>query len=386
MFISDTHLPQCLPAEAYRDTDWYGRELNDVLLSHWHLLATIHQFKKEGSFVTRELFGHPLLLRKQDGEIRGFLNVCAHRFSRVEIRECGHSDVIRCPYHGWEYDGVTGDTRKIPDAPSFRPLKKGELGLKGVRVETCGGLVFVCLEENVKPLKEYLGDLWDILEARTGSESAVVAHTVDRSVCNWKIALENTLESYHVGFVHKKYLGDTPQEVDCTHQMRPDWTYFEGPGNESKLFQVLQQFLLNRIGKKSDIRYSHTFAYPTLTFGRVDGVTIFWVYIPVDVDHVELRTIVFCYQADSGLRRFWNLGLRLLAKGEAMFWRNVVNQDMALLPDIYRGAKSPSLPSSGLISRREERIPHFQKWILQQMGENISEVSEPDTRNSVCNN
>ena len=386
MFISDTHLPQCLPAVTYREPTWYERELDAVLLPSWHLVATTHEFRQEGSFVTRELLGHPILLRKQAGEVHGFINACAHRFSRLASKSSGHCDVICCPYHGWEYDGVSGDTKKIPDAPSFRPLKKGQLGLRVVRVATCGSLVFVCLDESSDSLQAYLGDAWDLLESRTGSESALVAHTSEESVCNWKIALENTLESYHVGFVHKKFLGDTPEEVDCSHAINPSWTYFEGPGNGSKLFQRVQTFLLDRIGKKIDLRYSHTFHYPTLTYGRVDGITIFWVYTPVKHDRVELRTLAFCHQADSGLRRFWNLGLRILAKAEAIFWRNVVNQDMRLLPEIYRGAKSPILPGSGLISRREERIPAFQQWILQKMGEKTEEVSEPATRNSVCNN
>ena len=189
-------------------------------------------------------------------------------------------------------------------------------------------------------LREYLGDLWKLFKSRTGRPSAMVAHTIDQSVCNWKSALENTLESYHVGLVHKKYLGDSPEGLDCAHVMQPDGTYFEGPENERKIFQIVQRFLLARIGKETDVRYSHTHIYPTLTFGRVDGITIFWIYIPVALDRLELRTIACCHQSDSGLRRFWNFGLRLLAKCEALFWRKVVNQDMALLPDIYRGAKS----------------------------------------------
>ena len=56
MFLSDTHLPQCLPADSYRDSDWYQRELEDILKPSWHLVATTQEFKKEGSFVTRELF------------------------------------------------------------------------------------------------------------------------------------------------------------------------------------------------------------------------------------------------------------------------------------------------------------------------------------------
>ena len=52
MFLSDTHLPQLLPVEAYCDEKWYAKEVSDVLLPGWHAVATTNQFPKSGSFIT----------------------------------------------------------------------------------------------------------------------------------------------------------------------------------------------------------------------------------------------------------------------------------------------------------------------------------------------
>jgi phenylpropionate dioxygenase-like ring-hydroxylating dioxygenase large terminal subunit len=71
----------------------------------------------------------PLLVRNFGGETQSFLNVCAHRFCEIASEKCGHQQQFACQYHGWEYD-ETGNTRRIPDAPSFKPMEKGLLGLK----------------------------------------------------------------------------------------------------------------------------------------------------------------------------------------------------------------------------------------------------------------
>jgi hypothetical protein len=56
----------------------------------------------------------------------------------------------------------------------------------------------------------------------------------------------------------------------------------------------------------------------------------------------------------------------------------VWGEDLQLLPKVQKGALSVEHPGSGLISRREERIPHFQRWLLTQLGisENQSELGQ----------
>ena len=58
-----------------------------------------------GSFLVRDVLGESVLLvRGRDDEIRAFYNVCRHRGTAVEERECGTAVRFQCPYHAWIYD------------------------------------------------------------------------------------------------------------------------------------------------------------------------------------------------------------------------------------------------------------------------------------------
>jgi hypothetical protein len=50
---------------------------------------------------------------------------------------------------------------------------------------------------------------------------------------------------------------------------------------------------------------------------------------------------------------------------------------VAILPQVQAGIESPRHPGPGLISRREERITHFQGWLLERMGLGAAEVESP---------
>src|ERR1700722_11125229 len=123
MFLADSHLPQILPREAYFSRQWLDREIESVFLPAWHLVGLTSELKREGDYFTCSLFGRPLIVCLLDGEFRAFLNVCAHRFALLTSKPCGNNPTLRCQYHGWEYDSQ-GRTRKIPDAPNFRPLER----------------------------------------------------------------------------------------------------------------------------------------------------------------------------------------------------------------------------------------------------------------------
>jgi hypothetical protein len=46
----------------------------------------------------------------------------------------------------------------------------------------------------------------------------------------------------------------------------------------------------------------------------------------------------------------------------------VWQEDLRLYPDLQAGVTNPVLPGPGLLSRREERIHHFQRWIADRVG------------------
>ena len=64
-----------------------------------------------GDWMTHDYAGVPILLvRRADGSLGAFLNVCRHRGARV-AEGCGNgARSFSCPYHGWTYglDGSPG--------------------------------------------------------------------------------------------------------------------------------------------------------------------------------------------------------------------------------------------------------------------------------------
>jgi hypothetical protein len=107
-------------------------------------------------------------------------------------RPCGHfAENIKCQYHGWEYD-CTGNTRKIPDAKSFKPMEKGTLGLTKFRCETAGQLVFVTLDDDAPPLAEFLGEyLFDLCGRWFSADHRLTVPLDIDHECNWKVVVEN---------------------------------------------------------------------------------------------------------------------------------------------------------------------------------------------------
>src|SRR5688572_8444021 len=127
MFIHETHLPQVLTPEEYTSEDHLDKEMGAMFHDSWQFVGTLTDIPNDGDYFTFDLFGKPLIVWNQGGEIHAFLNVCPHRFSMLTHHKCGHSkERLTCQYHGWEFD-ETGNTRKIPDARSFKPMKQGEL-------------------------------------------------------------------------------------------------------------------------------------------------------------------------------------------------------------------------------------------------------------------
>ena len=80
------------------------------------------------------LYRQPILLvRRGDGTLGAFLNVCRHRGARV-AEGCGAgSRGFSCPYHGWCY-GLDGSLMARPDEPLLRGRRAGD-----ARVDAAAG-------------------------------------------------------------------------------------------------------------------------------------------------------------------------------------------------------------------------------------------------------
>src|SRR5262245_51336762 len=111
-----------LPAAVYTDPDRYVRECS-ALFGGLPLLAGLSaELRAPGDW---KLFEPPgtsiLLVRGDDGVVRGFRNACRHRGAPVVEEPSGSSKSFTCPYHSWTYSR-TGELLGVPQRHMFPGL------------------------------------------------------------------------------------------------------------------------------------------------------------------------------------------------------------------------------------------------------------------------
>lgn len=142
-----------------------------------------------------------LLVRQHSGDVRAFYNACRHRGSLIR-NAAGHSDELRCPYHGWCWK-LDGSLREIPQRHLVTDIADDDLALNEVACESWAGYVFVNPAGSAaEPLRDYLGDLVSRLEPFHMERQHLVSWQTTEVACNWKVLLEAFLEAFHVPSIH----------------------------------------------------------------------------------------------------------------------------------------------------------------------------------------
>jgi phenylpropionate dioxygenase-like ring-hydroxylating dioxygenase large terminal subunit len=174
-----------------------------ILLRSWQIVCHANGIPDPGDFAVLDIGpDSAFVVRGQDGEIRGFHNVCRHRASRL-VDGSGHCRRnVTCPYHGWSY-GLDGKLVGVTLGDSLPGLDRAELGLLPVRTEVLLGFVFVCFAGDPQPLAEAWGGFLDELRGFRLEELVPrgPVYSEDWDV-DWKVVMDNYLESYHVPTGH----------------------------------------------------------------------------------------------------------------------------------------------------------------------------------------
>ncbi len=364
MFIHDTHLPQILQPEHYNSPEHLDREIEAMFDPGWHCIGDFTDAPNDGDFFTYEFLGRPVITWRTGGEYHTFLNVCTHRFSLLQNKPCGHvGDRLKCMYHAWEYD-KHGDTQKIPDAESFRPMLKGELGLTKFRTETVGQLIYITLNEDAPSLREYLGEyLWDRCSEWFSLQRKHCLTFNYIHECNWKVVIENVLESYHIVGIHQNTLGQYPEKERCEHEFHKNWDRYHD--NYSQHTVTFGEKVLSKLSKiEFDHTWKHLLRYPNMVVGEV--ILFNWMQTVIPISPNKCRA-VWRYYLNPGEP----VGLRphivewVMKRWAKKFFTQVNSEDYAVYPSIHNGIASPERPGKGLVSIREERIFPFQNYVLR---------------------
>lgn len=194
-----------IPASWYVDPRIHAVERDTTFARNWQFAARADQVREPGQYATCEIAGEPIVVvRGDDGVLRGFFNVCRHHAAAVMTDPQGCARNLRCPYHGWTYT-LRGALKGTPQFMDEAGFDRAANGLVPVEVAEWEQWVFVRAQSGGPSLADTFGAaLMDELRALRLD----TLHWFERRHylfdCNWKVFVDNYLDGgYHVPHLHQ---------------------------------------------------------------------------------------------------------------------------------------------------------------------------------------
>jgi phenylpropionate dioxygenase-like ring-hydroxylating dioxygenase large terminal subunit len=194
--------PTLVPAHRYYSADIAHLEVERMWPKVWQLACTVDHVAEPGDYFEYRCGPHSVLIvRSDDGDLRAFQNVCRHRGNSLCAGSGSDLRELRCGYHGWTWD-LSGSLKRVPNRKGFGALRLSEFPLLPVRVDTWERLVFVNLDTDAIPLRDYLEAMPDdIAWNRLGDFRCYATMTIEVDA-NWKTIADGFSETYHIQTLH----------------------------------------------------------------------------------------------------------------------------------------------------------------------------------------
>lgn len=191
-----------IPAGRYVDQRFFQLEKEYIWRKSWLLASHIDEVPEPGCYRLWDNTGEPVVItHNEGGEIRAFYNTCSHRGSPVVTQTTGKSRRLTCAYHGWSYS-LDGELKGVRNREDFNNLDFACRGLKSVRCERFGNLIFVNFDAQAPSLLEWLGPIAQEWQEFGFDQCRLAGRHSFVLDCNWKIAMEANTEVYHVPSIH----------------------------------------------------------------------------------------------------------------------------------------------------------------------------------------
>jgi phenylpropionate dioxygenase-like ring-hydroxylating dioxygenase large terminal subunit len=327
-----------IPASWYVEERVAALERQFVFGATWQAVARTDQLLQPGQFVTTQLAGEPLVVvRGNDGQLRGFYNVCRHHAAAVVNEAEGSASIFRCPYHGWSY-GLEGALKGAPEFEGVCGFDRGQNGLVPVQVAVWEQFVFVNLDEHGAPLAEFLGGL----VARVAPLNLASLHFFERRVysigCNWKVFVDNYLDGgYHVPHLHKA-LNSVLDYKQYTIENEDRYCLQSSPMVASEVDATTSA---TRQGERAWYFWQHPNFMINLYAGYMDTNLV----LPDGVDRCK---VIFDFYFDDVSEAAAERNRQSIAVGE-----RVNDEDVGICESVQRGLHSRAYQAGRLSVRRE---------------------------------
>jgi phenylpropionate dioxygenase-like ring-hydroxylating dioxygenase large terminal subunit len=274
--------------------------------------------------------------------------------------------VLLCPYHHWsfELDGRMKGCAEMHEADGFTT----ELyRLREFRSEVWEGFVFVNLDGKAETLSARLSPLRECVSPFQMGRLKVVIEDAWDCPFNWKVMIENWMESYHhLGIHHDTLQTFMPAKDTWTEKERPHFVRSHLPIKPS----IVAEAGLDAPGKKSALdvfepipgvaareraEWAIHVGYPCFMFGVASDRVLWYRLEPLAADRCRLLTTVLVAPEAKESPDFVDA-----LRSETEMLREFHRQDMQVCTAVQRGLSSSSYVR-GPLSHLEMPV-----WLIQR--------------------
>ncbi|WP_372571828.1 aromatic ring-hydroxylating oxygenase subunit alpha [Ruegeria jejuensis] len=361
-----------LPNAHYTNPEVFAEERTAVLFANWSGVGFGKDIPETGDAKPIDFLGMPLLLvRDKDGEVGVFQNTCRHRGMILVDAPKKITGAIRCPYHSWCYD-LKGRLRATPHVGGpgqnrHEDVKLDELGLVRIRSHVWQDVIFVNIDGSAPDFEVAHADLlnrWSEFDQPLHAGGGTSSFKLEVAT-NWKLAVENYCESYHLPWVHPGLNSYSRLEDHYNIEKRGAYSgqgtlvYRQLKGEDEAVFPDFAG-----LSDKWDEGAEYIAVYPNVLLGVQRDHTFAIVLEPVGcertVEHVEL------YYAQSSKD---TPELEALREANAQQWRGVFEEDVFVVEGMQRGRHGMLFDGGRFSPVMDGPTHNFHHWVASQVAE-----------------
>ena len=359
-----------LPNAHYIDSQTFAQERSAVLFANWSAIGFAKDIPNAGDAKPIDFLGMPLLLvRDQNSKVRVYQNTCRHRGMILIDKPANIRGTIRCPYHSWCY-GLDGALRSTPHVGGpgqnlHSGIKRDELGLIEIRSHVFLDVIFVNVDgkaDDFERTHAHLLNHWSEFADQPLYSHSDSCFTLQVNT-NWKLAVENYCESYHLPWVHPG-LNTVSRLEDHYHLQEP--MCYSGQG--STVFQKMQgadgQTLpdFNGLSSKWDTASEYIALYPNCLLGVHKDHVFAIVLEPKGVDETHEHVALYYANQDAIGDSY-----SAMRKQGADFWHTVFVEDIFVVEGMQKGRKGPFFDGGKFSPVMDGPTYLFHQWVATQM-------------------
>jgi phenylpropionate dioxygenase-like ring-hydroxylating dioxygenase large terminal subunit len=366
--LTSIHQAKGLSNDHYISDAVFEEEKIAILFNNWSAIGFGKDIPEGGDAKPINFVDMPLLMvRDKNGEINVFQNTCRHRGMILVEEPTNITGMIRCPYHSWSYS-LNGDLCATPmvggtGIHTHEAINHDELGLFKIRSAVWQDIVFVNISNNAQEFRDYAAktiERWSEFEKPLYHGGDSSSFTLNLNT-NWKLAVENYCESYHLPWIHPE-LNTTSNIKDHYHIEEPGQCSGQGSHvynqMKSESGDVFPDF--ESLSKKWNTTSEYIALYPNVLLGVHRDHFYSIIIQPISSEKsIEHVSIYYAKKPDEMPQ------LKSLIDTNAHFWKEVFLEDVGVVEGMQQGRKG-LLFDGGKFSPAMDSATHcFHQWVAQ---------------------